>query len=417
MSSPTTRATFDPLEDGFVAWPYDQYRRLRAEDPVHWSELLNAWVITRYDDVNAILRDPTVSVEIDKAEPTPNTRAEIERRNATTEGGRTLVLLDDPDHARLRKLVAKPFRPSEIERLAQLVHDRVDARVEELIARHGRDEVVELDLVAEFLYPLPVEIFCEMLGIPQEDQPIFRVWVNCIARSLDPVMDADERDELVLRIIEMYAFLQDLVDTKRGSGDNDILTALIHAEEDGVALTREELIAQIMTLYVAGHEPTAGLVGNSVVALFRFPEQRALLEADRSMLRPAMTELLRYDGPNQFVRRVALRDMTFETPRGNVTVPAGAVLYLSPASANHDEARWGPTVEEVDFTRDASGHLQFGAGIHACLGLHLARLQAEVMFSAILDRFADIEPAGEPIWSTRMVIRGLQQLPVRARLR
>lgn len=417
MSAPTAPATFNPLEPGFVEWPYDQYRRLRAEDPVHWSELLNAWVFTRYADVNAILRDPTVSTEIDKATPTPNTIAEIGRRNATTEGGRTLVLLDDPDHARLRKLIAKPFRPTEIERLRELVHDRVEARVDELVARHGQGRLVEFDLIADFTYPLPVEIFCEMLGIPQEDQPIFRVWVNAIARSLDPVMEPAEREELVTRIIEMYAFLQDLVDAKRGQDGDDILTALIHAEEDGDALTREELIAQIMTLYVAGHEPTAGLVGNSVLALFRFPDQRAKLLADPSSLHGALAELLRYDGPNQFVRRVALRDMSFETPGGQVTVPAGAVLYLSPASANHDEARWGETVEEVDLDRDASGHLQFGAGIHACLGIHLARMQAEVMLTAILERFEDLELAGDPVWSTRMVIRGLNQLPVRVRLR
>jgi len=417
MSAPTAPATFNPLEPGYVEWPYDQYRRLRTEDPVHYSELLYGWVITRYADVNAVLRDPSVSTEINKATQTPNTIAEIQRRDETTEGGRTLVLLDDPDHARLRKLIAKPFRPREVDQVAQLVQERVDARVNNLVATHGRGTTVTLDLIADFAYPLPVEIFCQMLGIPEEDHPIFRFWVNCITRSLDPVMDADERNELVARTIDMYAFLQELVESKRGQDGDDILSGLIHAEEDGDVLTHEELLAQIMTLYVAGHEPTAGLVGNGMRALFDFPDQLAMLRADRSLLRNALTELLRFDGPNQFVRRIAMRDTTFETPSGSVTIPSGAVMYLSPASANRDEARWGPTVDEVDITReDASAHLQFGAGIHACLGTHLARLQAEVMFAAILDRFEDIELAGEPVWSTRMVIRGLQQLPVRARL-
>jgi cytochrome P450 len=335
---------FDPLEAGFVEWPYDQYRRLRAEDPVHHSKLLHGWVLTRYADVDRMLRDQSVSVEIEKAAPTPLTTAEIERRDASFGSGRTLVLLDDPDHARLRKLLAKPFRSSKIDALHQLIHDRVHARVDALVAEHGADEPVELDLIAEFAYPLPVEIFCQMLGIPEEDHPIFRSWVNSVARSLDPVMEPAERDQLLADMIEMYAFLERLVDAKRGSDDDDILAALIHAEEDGESLSHEELIAQLITLYVAGHEPTAGLVGNGLRALLDYPDQWATLRADRSLLRNAVTELLRFDGPNQFVRRVALRDVTFDTPSGPVTVPAGAVVYASPASANRDEQRWGPTV-------------------------------------------------------------------------
>ena len=145
------------------------------------------------------------------------------------------------------------------------------------------------------------------------------------------------------------------------------------------------------------------------------PDQWALLRSDRSHLRNAVSELLRYDGPNQFVRRIAMRDMDFETPGGTVTIPARSVIYASPASANRDAARWGDRVDEVDITReDAGQHLQFGAGVHACLGSHLARLQSEVMLTAILDRFDGLELAGDPVWSTRMVIRGLNQLPVRA---
>jgi cytochrome P450 len=416
MTVPAASAIFNPLEDGFVEWPYDQYRRLRAEDPVHRSELLQGWVVTRYADVDAILRDPSVSSVIDNAEPTPATIAEIQRRDGSGRGGRTLVLLDDPDHARLRRLIAPPFRLRTVERLRELVRDRVRARVDALVADHGAGTPVEIDLIAEFAYPLPVEIFCQMLGIPEEDHPGFRFWVNCIARNLDPVMDAAERDELAAHTDDMYSFLEELVAAKRGREDDDVLSDLIRAGEDG--LTHEDLLAQIMTLYVAGHEPTAGLVGNGMRALLDFPDQWARLRADRSGLRNALSELLRYDGPNQFVRRIATRDMTFATPSGPVTIPARSVVYASPGSANRDEAHWGAAVDDVDIAReDAAGHLQFGAGVHACLGSHLARLQAEEMFTAIIERFGDIELAGEPVWSTRMVIRGLNRLPVRARLR
>lgn len=413
----TEPATFDPLADGFVEWPYDQYARLRAEDPVHRSELLHGFCVTRHADVNTILRDPTVSSEIDKATPTPLTVEEIRRRDQVSRGGRTVVLLDEPDHTQLRKLVMKPFRPREVEGLRDLVEDRVRVRIDQLVVEKGPGPV-ELDLIAEVAYPLPVEIFCQMLGIPEEDHPVFRFWVNCIARSLDPVMGAEEREALTGHIDEMHEFLEELVAAKRGRTDEDILSELIHAEEDGDTLTHEDLMAQIITLYVAGHEPTAGLVGNGMLALLRHPDQWALLGEDRSLLRNAVSELLRYDGPNQFVRRIATRDMDFATPDGTTTIPAGSVVYASPGSANRDEARWGDTVDAVDITRpDAGQHLQFGAGVHACLGSHLARLQAETMFTALLDRFGDIELAGEPVWSTRMVIRGLNQLPVRATLR
>jgi cytochrome P450 len=408
---------FNPLAEGFVAWPYDQYRRLRAEDPIHRSELLHGWCVTRFADVNAILRDATVSSVIDNAEPTPLTIDEIRRRDEAPRGGRTLVLLDDPDHAQLRALIMKPFRPREVDALRGLVEERVRRRLDHLIAEHGTG-TIELDLIEDFAYPLPVEIFCQMLGIPEEDHPVFRFWVNCIARALDPVMEAAERRALTSQLDEMYAFLEQLVADKRRRDDDDILTALIHAEEDGQTLTHEELMAQIMTLYVAGHEPTAGLVGNGMLALLNHPDQWALLQADRSQLRNAVSELLRYDGPNQFVRRIAMRDMDFATPGGTVTIPARSVIYASPGSANRDEARWGDTVDRLDITRpDAAQHLQFGAGVHACLGSHLARLQAEVMFTALLDRFDAIEVAAAPVWSTRMVIRGLNQLPVRAAVR
>lgn len=417
MSDTTAPVELDPLEAGFVDWPYDQYRRLRAHAPVHRSELLHGWVVTRYADVDALLRDPTVSAEIDNADPTPMTVSEIERRDQST-GGRTLVLLDDPDHARLRKLVAKPFRPRELDRFQHVIRDRVAARVDALVDEHGAGTPVELDLIGEFAYPLPVEIFCQMLGVPEEDHPVFRHWVNCIARNLDPVMEPDERERLRAEFDQMMRYLEDLIEDKRARDDDDILSGLVHAEEDGQSLSRDELLAQVVTLYVAGHEPTAGLVGNGVRALLDFPDQWALLKRDRTLLRGAVAELLRFDGPNQFVRRIAMRDTTFDTPSGPVTIPARSVVYASPGSANRDEARWGPTVDEVDITRaDAGDHLQFGAGIHSCLGQHLARAQAEAMFAAILDRFDDVELAGEPVWSTRMVIRGLNQLPLRVRIR
>jgi cytochrome P450 len=173
-------------------------------------------------------------------------------------------------------------------------------------------------------------------------------------------------------------------------------------------------MAQLLTLYVAGHEPTAGLIGNGMLALLRFPDQLQRMRSEPELRRNGISELLRFDGPNQFVRRITTR----ATVVGGVELPAGAVVYASPGSANRDPDRWGDTSDEVVVDRpDAGQHLQFGAGVHACLGSHLARLQAEVAFAALFERLDDVELAGAPEWSTRMVIRGLNALPLSATVR
>lgn len=402
---------FNPMEDGFVAWPYDQYARLREHDPVHHSDLLHGWVLTRYDDVATLLRDPSISVDLGNATTTPLTEGEIERRDDMTVegdgGGTSIVLTDDPDHARLRKLLAKPFAPRNIEALRPAIRRRVaDAldAVREQTGGHG-----EIDLIADFAYPLPVTIFSELLGIPDEDHPQFRYWTQCVARALDPLIGEEERDECTAGTDAMRDYLETLVEEKRKAPTDDLMSELIQAEEDGDSLTTAELQAQLLTLYVAGHEPTAGLVGNGMVGLLRQPDQLRLLQSQRDLLQNAILEFLRYDGPNQFVRRITMQP----TLVGDTELPAGAVVYASPGSANHDPAKWGDDAERINIDRaDAKDHLQFGAGIHKCLGAHLARMQAEEFFTGIFDRLGDIELAGEPEWSERMVIRGLNKLPI-----
>lgn len=401
--------TFNPMEEGFVAWPYDQYSRLREHDPVHRSELLHGWVLTRYDDVATLLRDPSISVQLDNATPTPLTEGEIERREDMTGdgGGTTIVLTDEPDHGRLRKLLAAPFSPRHIEAQRPMIQRHVSSALDDVRDRIGGTG--EVDLIADFLYPLPVTIFCELLGIPDEDNPQFRYWTQCVARALDPLIGEEERDECTAGTEAMRDYLEALVEEKRKVPTDDLMSELIQAEEDGDRLTTEELQAQLMTLYVAGHEPTAGLVGNGMVGLLRQRGQFELLASRRDLFPNAVLELLRYDGPNQFVRRITMRP----TVVADVEIPAGAVIYASPGSANHDPAKWGDDAEVINVERpDVKDHLQFGAGIHRCLGAHLARVQAEEFLAAIFDRLGDIEPAGEPEWSERMVIRGLNKLPI-----
>jgi cytochrome P450 len=396
---------FDPFEPGFVESPYEQYARLRTEDPVHRSELLEGWVLTRYADVAALLRDPTVSVELDRAAPTPLVDAQRERmrqRDEDDRGAHSLVLRDDPDHNRLRRLLQRPFGPRPVEALRALVTARVDAALAELAPRGA------MDVVADFAYPLPVGVFCQMLGVPDEDTVRVREWIQAVARTLDPVLDAGERTRCLALLDELYDWLEHQIELKRRAPADDVLTELVHAEEGGDRLTRDELVAQIVTLYVAGHEPTTAVIASGLLALLRQPEQLALLRARPDLLGNAVHELLRYDGPNQFVRRIAVEPLS---PSGRAIAP-GDVIYCGIGAANRDPARWDDA-DTVHVERpDAAHHLQFGAGVHMCLGAHLARLQAEVALGALVLRLDDIQLAGEPVWNDRMVLRGPQELPV-----
>jgi cytochrome P450 len=256
-----------------------------------------------------------------------------------------------------------------------------------------------------------VAIFNEMLGLPDEDAPRVRQWIAAVARLLDPVIDDDEHARCQALMDEMYDYLDEQIEAKRRQPAGDVLTALVQAEEDGDRLARDELVSQVVTLYVAGHEPTMSLIGNGLLALLRQPEQLALVRERPALLPNAVNELLRFDGPNQFVRRIAVRPLVI----GGREIGPGDVLYAGVAAANRDRARW-PDPDRVRVDRpDAAHHVQFGSGIHMCLGAHLARLQAEVGLGALLFGLDDVALAGEPRWSERMVIRGLQSLPINYR--
>jgi cytochrome P450 len=393
--------TYDPYEPGFDAWPYDQYRRLRERDPVHWSELLSGWVLTRYDDVTRVLRDPNVSSALERATPTPV--VELSRSRMSEREGMTLVLTDDPQHARLRRLMQAPFTARAIDSLRGSIERRVADTVARVVERGS------MELVADFAYPLPVGVFCEMLGFPEEDGPRFREWTAAVARSLDLVISEEDFARCMELLSEMEEYLGTVAAEKRATPSDDALSALVRAEVDGERLSDAELVAQLVTLYVAGHEPTTALIGNALTALLDHPDQLARLQARPELVTAAIYEFLRYDGPNQFVRRVATAPMQF----GDRRIAAGAVLYLGIGAANHDPDRFGANADELDITRsDAAAHLQFGGGIHHCLGAHLARMQAEVALRALLGGLHDVRRDGDTVWSGRMTLRSVARVPI-----
>jgi cytochrome P450 len=394
--------SFDPFEPGFDVWPYAQYGRLRDADPAGWSDLLSGWLLTRYDDVARLLRDPNLSSDLDRANPSPvvdvlRSRARRNRPEATT-----VVLEDDPAHARIRRLIAAPFTARRVDALRAAVRRQVDAHLDRLAGRG------EMELNADFAYPLPVAVFCEMLGIAEQAGPRFRAWTAGVARSLDLVISEADDDGCMVLLDEMQSYLRDAADAKRRAPGDDVLTELVEAEAGGDRLTEPELVAQLVTLYVAGHEPTTALIGNGMTALLDNPDQLARLQAEPELIPHAVLELLRYDGPNQFVRRVA----TGPVALGDRDARAGDVLYLGIGAANHDPAKWVDPAA-LDVTRpDAGQHAQFGGGIHHCLGAHLARMQAEVALTAVVTRLPGLRRAGPTVWSGRMTLRSVASVPL-----
>lgn len=411
MTTADTHSTvrFDPFEEGYTEWPYAQYARLRSADPVHKSELLQGWVLTRYADVDRVLKDPSMSSDIDRATPTPNTEMEIKRRSEIEQGDADpLPLLDEPDHTRVRRLIAPTFRKGSVKNLHETIDRHVGELLDAIVERHGSSGT--FDLVSEFAYPMPVMVICELMGVPEEDGPEFRHWVQLVALGLDPFISPADRELSLGAGEEMRDYLRQQVAAKRGAPTDDLTSELAAATEDGEQLTADELILQLQTLYIAGHEPVTAVLGNGFRGLFEQPDQLQMLRDDPSLLEHAVLELLRYDGPNQFVRRIATQDLHFD----GGTIPAGAVIYPGIAAANHDPEEFGEDADSIRVDRpSAAHHLQLGAGIHACLGTHLAKLESEIAVRRLLERFPHLELVAPPTWANRMVLRSVNELQVR----
>jgi len=393
---------FNPFEPGYIEDPYRQFAQLRASDPVHLTPF-GIWYLTRYDDVLRLLRDPALSVSDDMAKPTPLAAFADEVLGADRDRTRNLSMLDrdPPDHTRLRRLVSRAFTPKRIGALRGRIQELVDAKLD-VAAGTG-----SMELVGELAFPLPFEVISEMLGLPDTDRDQIRAWSGVVVRGLEPVTDPD----LLVAIEEAASRLTDLmtelIDWKRRHPDDRILTQLIEAEDDGDALSDEELVAQVLLLFIAGHETTVNLIGNGVLALLRNPAQLARLQADPDLIGNAVDEFLRFDAPVQMTRRITIADIEVQ----GRTIEAGSFVVAALASANRDEAHFGPDAAELDLGRErASEHLAFGGGVHYCLGAALARMEAQVAIGSLVARFPALVAAGEPVYNGRINLRGLEHL-------
>jgi cytochrome P450 len=403
-----TAVAYNPFEPGFAENPYPQYQAMREHEPVHESPF-GIWLLFRYDDVLRFLRDPSLSVEDANAKPTLLDQFADEVLGADRErerGTRAMLNRDPPDHTRLRKLVSKAFTPRRIEGLRPRIQELVDEALDRA-ADAGR-----MELIADYAFALPFAVISEMLGMPPTDSEKLREWSGTLVRTLEPVADPALMHAILDAAENMRSLVLDVIAWKRANLSDDLLSGLLAAEENGDMLSDEELLEQVMLLYIAGHETTVNLIGNGTLALLRNRDQLERLRADPTLENTAVEELLRYDSPVQMSRRVTLKDVEV----GGKTIPGGVFVVCGLASSNRDEAHWGPTAAQVDIARpNAKEHLSFGGGAHYCLGAALARLEAQVAIGSLVRRFATIEPTAEPVWNGRVNLRGLDSLPLAVR--
>ncbi len=390
--------SFSPMDPQFVGDPYPTYHRLRTEDPVHHNPL-GFWVLTRYDDVVAVLRDPRFAKEAIAAFVAARYGV------ATPAIGLSMLDRDPPDHTRLRGLVNKAFTP----RVVEALRPRIQRIVDDLLQRVGG--IGSMDLIEDFAYPLPVTVICEMLGVPVADHERFKGWGLDIARGLDAILLPPDSDVARRSGASRHAladYFRELIAERRAAPRGDLLSALIAAEEAGDKLNEDELLATCILLLVAGHETTVNLIGNGTLALLRHPDQLRRLREHSDLIASAVEELLRYDGPVQRTARIPSEDVTI---RGK-TIGKGELVMPFIGAADRDPAQF-PDPDRLDITRVDNRHIAFGWGIHFCLGAPLARVEGQIAINTLVQRFPKLALATDtPEYRESLTLRGLKTLPV-----
>ncbi|MBV9259457.1 MAG: cytochrome P450 [Ktedonobacteraceae bacterium] len=392
------------LTPPYLANPYPFYSQLRSQDPIFWDEQSTAWVLTRYSDAASILRDPRFSAarlnigtewipEESQAKLAPPVRAL----------SRQMLFLDPPDHTRLRGLVSKAFTPRVVESLRPRIQQLVDELLD-TVQSSGH-----MNFIQDFAYPLPAIVIAEMLGVPPEDRTQFTRWTSDFANLLDEgKLSFEDLLQSLAGVSEFMDYFREIIRQRRIAPREDLLQAMIVAEEQGDKLNEEELLSNCVLLLAAGHGTTTHLLGNGLLALLRNPDQLARWKNDPSLASFAVAELLRYDSPVQLTSRHPLQDIEV----GGKRIEEGQETIIVLGAANHDPAQFSHP-DQLDLGRPENRLMSFGLGIHFCLGAPLARLEAEIAFNTILRRLQNLQLATEEIeWAPSIVFRGLIELPL-----
>ena len=426
MSSRPMTVEFDYFSPGFRADPYAAYARLREQAPVCWGigfepEMPGVWHITRYADIQRILKDPHFTHQ--HARETSGGVADLSPRPPPLKGrgsqsdsavsneaqlfrelsGLSLLFIDPPAHTRLRALVSKAFTP----RMVESVRPRAQALADELL--DAAASVGTLDVIGEYAMPLTLTVISEMLGVPIESREEMREWAGVLAQAVDAKRDTAIYGPATAVTMQLVALFQGVLEERRAEPRNDLISELLRAHEQGDHLSEQELIVTATTLLLAGHETTVNLIGNGMLALLSHPDQLALLRAQPELMSSAIEEFLRYEAPSQMASRVAPEEMEI----GGQIVGRGEILNLLLGSGNHDPEAFSEP-DQLDVTRANNRHLAFGTGMHYCLGAPLARLEGQVAIETLLRRFPTLrlsdDPARAPEWRETISFRGLRSL-------
>jgi len=371
--------------------PHTYFHALRAEDPVHWNANHRAWILTSYDDVLAAFRDARLSADRLNPQMPPIVANNLNR---------WMVFLDDPDHTRLRRLVGTAFSTLSVRSLRPRVESIVDSLLDDIEGR--------VDWVSSVAEPLPAIVIAELLGVPPSDRTRFLSWSADIAHVVfGAVYRADRYQRAEAGIGEFDAYFRHMIE---GDGGRGLVRSLASALDGDERLTTDEVIATCTLLLFAGHETTTSLLTTGLLALLEWPDELERLRAEPSLAADAVEELMRYTGPTGMMVRRAREDVEMR----DKTMRAGERVFLGVAAANHDPARFADP-DRLDITRTDKSHLGFGFGIHHCLGAPLARLEAEVTFTRLLERCRDVRLSEPPTWSSSVMGRSLARLSVELR--
>jgi hypothetical protein len=398
-----TAPLFDPLSPEFIRNPYPHYARLRATDPMHLTTL-GMYAASRHAEVSLVLRDRRFGKDY-VGRTIRHYGLKIMDEPLFRGMSHWMLHQDPPDHTRLRGLVVKAFTARRVEDMRPRIQQVVDETLDRIIPR-GR-----MDLIEDFAFRLPVTIICDMLGIPEEHREFFYEGSRVTSHLLDPVtLSPIEIKQGNARAQMATRYCRQLFDLRRRKPSDDLTTQLVHAENDGGKLSNEELTANILLLFGAGHETTVNLIGNGLLALHRNPDQLAMLKARPELIANAVEEFLRYDSAFQVIGRVALEDIE---DLGGKKIPKGETVLCLLGSANHDSAVYPDHPERLDIVRPNVKLLSFGGGIHFCLGAQLARIEAEIAISTLLRRLPDLrlDDAENPEWLPTFALRGVKRLP------
>ncbi|GCE31713.1 cytochrome P450 [Dictyobacter alpinus] len=376
--------------------PHAFYAHLRATEPIFYVQDLNTWIVTTYEDALLVLRDPRFTKDNRKIVPSEKGLNPMDETAAQMM--RNMLMVDAPDHTRLRSLVSKAFTPRMIEQLRPRIQQIADELLDAVQDRG------QMDLIADFAYPLPLTVILEMLGIPSDERQQFRTWTQAIVNVEDPQF----------RVTSLQAFLgyiKTLVDKKRRYPEKDLVSSLAQVEENGDQLNENELISMIFLLIVAGHETTVNLLGNGTLALLQHQDQFQLLRREPALIPEAVEELLRYTAPVSLSdERWASEDIILH----GQLIHKGDMVLAALISANADPHHIADG-DTLDVTRHEKQHLAFGKGIHYCLGAPLARLEGQIAFATLLKRLPELrlaDNAAKLTWVNNPMLRGLTSLPV-----